>query len=286
MGRLNTGSRIFGFTVEERRFTAKNTRVPYPESSLRYLRVKIQDGAEGPIEVGGATVSSVTETPAEETSYPSSIMESFENTDARTSGLELDLGSQGLPINRLELRTTAVNFYRAVSLYGSNDRENWQTLPGGAEIYSYQTAKFTGERLQMQFPESTYRYYRLAIEDLDDPPLPVEGVEFSGITRRLLFLAQPGSTYALYYGNEVARTPSYDLERLLPYLDTENPEAASLGPQQANSRYAEPQLPASERYPWLITVAVVAAAVVVAAVLFGVFRQARKALQPPDPAEQ
>jgi hypothetical protein len=102
----------------------------------------------------------------------------------------------------------------------------------------------------------------------------------------VLFLARTGTSYALYYGNEAARAPSYDLARLLPYLDTESPAAATLGPHQANPGYAEPQPPASEQYPWLITVAVAAAAVVVAAILFGVFRQVRKALPPPDPAER
>ena len=91
---------------------------------------------------------------------------------------------------------------------------------------------------------------------------------------------------AICYGNELARAPSYDLARLLRYLDTESPAAATVGAQQANPEYAEPQPPASEQYPWLITVAVAAAAVVVAVILFGVFRQVRKALPPPDSVER
>ena len=279
------GVRIFSFTVEERGFTASDTRVSYPESSLRYLRVKIINDDEDPLEIRGATVSSVREVPAAETTYPAAIIDSYQDAEAHTGIVELGLGSEGLPVDRLILRTPSVNFYREVSVQGSDDRDTWRTLVGGAAVYSYQTPKFAGDSLEVGFPESAFRYFRLVIENLDDPPLPVEEVAFSGVKRTVLFLARPAASYALFYGNEEARAPSYDLARLLPYLDTESPAEASLGPQQANPGYAELQPPASERYPWLITVAVAAAAVVVAAILVGVFRQVRKALPPPDAGE-
>ena len=283
---VQEGSQIFGFTVEERGFTAKDTRVSYPESSHRYLRVSVINNDEAPLEITGAAVSSVRESPASETRYPGPIIGRSEDREALTSIMEMDLGGEGLPINRLILHTSAVNFHRDVSVMGSNDLATWSTLASGVAIYSFRTPKFVGDSLEVAFPESTHRYFRLVIQNRDDPPLTVDEIAFSGIDRKVLFLAQPGTSYALYYGNEAARAPSYDLARLLPYLDTESPAAATFGPQQANPQYAEPQPPASEQYPWLITVAVVAAAVVVAAILFGVFRQVRKALPPPDSAER
>ena len=236
--------------------------------------------------ITGAAVSSVRESPASETRYPGPIIGRSEDREALTSIMEMDLGGEGLPVNRLILHTSAVNFHRDVSVMGSNDLETWSTLASGVAVYSFRTPKFVGDSLEVAFPESTHRYFRLVIQNRDDPPLTVDEIAFSGIDRKVLFLAQPGTSYALYYGNEAARAPSYDLARLLPYLDTESPAAATLGPHQANPGYAEPQPPASEQYPWLITVAVAAAAVVVAAILFGVFRQARKALPPPDSAER
>ncbi len=283
---VQESSQIFDFTVEERGFTAKDTRISYPESSHRYLRVSVINNDEAPLAITGAAVSSVRESPASETRYPGPIIGRSEDREALTSIMEMDLGGEGLPINRLILHTSAVNFHRDVSVMGSNDLETWSTLASGVAIYSFRTAKFVGDSLEVAFPESTHRYFRLVIQNRDDPPLTVDEIAFSGIDRKVLFLAQPGTSYALYYGNEAARAPSYDLARLLPYLDTESPAAATFGPQQANPEYAGPQPPASEQYPWLITVAVAAAAVVVAAILFGVFRQVRKALPPPDSAER
>ena len=281
---LEEGTEIFDFTVKERGFNATNTEVAYPESSLRYLRVNIINGGERPLNISGATVSSVQYQPAVETAYPAEIIGRTEDADARTSVTEFDLGSEGLPTNRVSLRTSSVNFHRTASVEGSNDRQTWMPLSGDVDLYSYRTAKFVGDSLDIAYGEATSRYLRLVIQNRDDPPLTVEGIDVSGIARRVLFKGQPGAVYALYYGNSEAGAPAYDLERLLPYLDTENPIAATLGPQQDNPQFAGPQTPASEGYPWLIPAGVAVAAVVLAAILFGIFRQVRKVLPPPDPA--
>ena len=78
--------------------------------------------------------------------------------------------------------------------------------------------------------------------------------------------------------------PSYELERILPFLETDNLPVGALGPQADNLGFKveEERLPFSERYAWLITVAVVVAALGVALLLFGVVRKAKKVLPPPS----
>ena len=137
----------------------------------------------------------------------------------------------------------------------------------------------------MNYPESRHRYYRVTVQNRDNPPLPLEGITLLGVERKVIFQAQPGGNYALYYGNPDALRPSYDLERALPYYETAGLPAATLGAQQANPAFAAPEpptLPWTERYPWLVPAAVSAAGVVVAVLLFGVVRQAKKVLPPPD----
>lgn len=96
--------------------------------------------------------------------------------------------------------------------------------------------------------------------------------------------ARPGAGYTLYYGNTFARAPSYELARLVPYLETDNLPQAQLGPQRADppAPAPKPAKPAaSEGLPWLIPSAVALAGVVVALLLYGVLRQAKKFLPPP-----
>jgi len=277
---LQESTQIFDFTPEEREFTAGNTAVRYPESTVRYLRVIIVNGPDEPLNVTGASVFSFEEKEPRQDRYPSAIVERSDDTGDGRSISVIDLGSEGFPSSRLIIQTPDVNFYREVTLDGSNDQIGWVRLTGVGTVYAYDTPKFVGSRLAVDYPESTYRYLRLAIANEDNPPLMVANVRVFGVARRLLFTASPGTSYNLFYGNPDARAPSYDLDRILPYLETEGLPQGVLDRQQENPSFMAPQRPMSERYPWLFPVAVGGAAVVVAILLFGVLRRARSLLPP------
>jgi hypothetical protein len=273
---------VYDFSVKERNFTTRNTSLRYPESTARYLRVKIADNGEGPLEITGATVFFVTETPAQEIPWPSSILDISRDASLRTTRVEVDLGTPGLPSYRLAISVPDVNFYREVSLESSPDRQNWSTIMRGADIYDFDTAKFVGSNLSITYPETTHQYLRLVIHDEDSPPLSVQGVSVWGVSRRLVFAADLQQSYQLYYGNAEARPPSYDIERTFPYLATEALPEAKLSPQANNPTFVEEKPPLSERFPWLLPTVVVAAVIVVALLLMSIFRQVRKALPPPN----
>ncbi len=294
---LRDGVEIFDFTVRERDFNARNTEVDYPDSTARYLRVRVINNDEAPLRISGANISLVEERPADIVAYDAEITSIAENAEDNVTVVEVDLGSANVPTNRLTLHTSSVNFYREVSVEGSADglppfprhsREGgnpgrgraWVPVSSGFEIYAYDTAKFAGRQLDLSYSETTYRYMRLTIHNEDNPPLSIDGVEAQGLVRRVLFLAQPGETYSLYYGNPNAGPVSYDLATLLPYLDTDSPIPGNLGAQMDNPGFAVPQPPFSERFPWLVPVGVAAAAAVMALLLFGFFKQARKSLPP------
>ena len=284
---LREDGTIFDFTVVERNFTARDTSVEYPESFRRFLRVSIRSGGEQPLDVAGALVASTLDEPAAESFYATVIGSRTDDAESGASTLHLDLGAPGTPTHRLVVQTAAVNFHRELSVAGSNDQTNWTPLAGGVAIYAFETPKFTGHNLEISYPESAFRYLRVIIENRDDPPLPVAGVSAVGLARKLIFEAEPGAEYSLYYGNAEARPAAYDFARVLSYLDTDDLPAANLGPQAANPHFvlpeplAPPEPPASERYPWIITVAVIAAAIAVGGLLFGFIKQAKKSLPPP-----
>ena len=280
---IQEGTEIYDFTVRERNFNVRNTRISYPESAARYLRVQVVNGEEGPLKVTGAGAARTKYYPPGETAYRPPIVSHTEDVDTQSSVLILDSGSQRIPVTRLSFQTEAVNFHRDVIIEVSNDQENWQ-WQGEAAVYSYATPKFVGSRLEVNYPESRHRYYRVTVQNRDNPPLPLEGITLLGVERKVIFQAQPGGT-----------TPSITATRMpcahlttwsgLPYYETAGLPAATLGAQQANPAFAAPEpptLPRTERYPWLVPAAVSAAGVVVAVLLFGVVRQAKKVLPPPD----
>lgn len=277
---VQEGEEIYDFTSSDQEFRVHHTSVKYPRSAARYLRVIVLDGGEAPLKITGATVFQAEEVAAREREYLP-VSASSSRDEAGTSYHELDMGARGVPLSRLSFQSHTPNFYRGAGILGSDDREEWQWL-GGTHIYSFDTPKFDGSLLELEFKESRHRYYRLEVDDADNAALHLTGFTLHGADRILRFEAQKGTEYALYYGNPVAEAPAYDLQRIVPYLETEGLPVATLGGQRPNAAFTGLDVPVTERLPWLMPAGVALAALVVAALLFGVIRQAKKVLPPPD----
>ncbi len=281
---LQAKGQIYDFTIQERHFTQRYVRVQYPDTTVRYLHVRILNDGEPPLEVTGATAYSSQELPPRETGLAAAIVKREENPVDRKTVMVLDLGSQGFPSSHLSLDIRQENFNRQVSLEGSNDADKWVLLQSAEGIYAYNTPKFVGSKLSIGYPESPYRYYRLTIFNQDDPPLTISSARAHGYLRKLIFAASPSKGYRLYYGNLGARTPSYELERIFPYLVTENLPQAMLASQAGNTFFAvpkEPVKPFTERNAWLLPAAVALAGVLIGLFLANLLRQIRKVLPPP-----
>ena len=139
----------------------------------------------------------------------------------------------------------------------------------------------------MRLGESRYLYYRITIFNEDNPPLPVEEPIASGFARKIIFAAAAGETYRLYYGNSEASAPSYELEKVFPYLVTEDLPVARLGRHEVNPAVdvmpvRPDSVPFTERYPWLLPTVVALAALLVGMFLASLIRQVRGGLRPPD----
>ena len=273
---------VHDFRLTDTEATSRNTSVGYPDSTARYLRVRVLDDGNGPLTITGAHVSATQAEPRREVSWPAAITDISRGEGQQTTLVELDLSASGIPTDRIAVSVDDVNFNRDVTLEASGDGETWRTVEPGAGIFAYDTPRFTGESLSFTYPESTERYLRIVIHDADSPPLTVTGVQVWGAQRRVLFFARPGEAYKAYYGNSDALRPTYDIDRLLTFLDTDGLSVAGLGPQTDNPVYVEQRPPVSERFPWLLPAALVLAGLVVGGILLNVLRQARKALPPAD----
>ena len=285
---LDESGQIFDFTIAERGFTTRDTRVKYPSSTVRYLRVRIVDEDQPPLEVGGAVVFFAQQLPPRETELSATITSRVEDVEGRKTLLFLDLGISGFPANRISVTTSQENFYRQAKLEGSEDNQTWTLLQGTEALYAFNTPKFVGSQLSLSYHESRYRYYRITILNEDDPPLPVSSAQASGFLRKLIFFADPGGSYILYYGSPDAESPSYELEQVFPYLVTEDLPAAGLGAHTANPLFTgpiEPSKPFTERYPWLLPTVVALAALLIGVFLTSLFRQLKGMLPPPPTPE-
>jgi len=274
---------IYDYTDKDAALKARNTTVRYPESTMRYLRVKIINYEEDPLIVSTANVLYEKKTQAQTVSYPASIVELSIDEEHRASRVVADLGSAGLPNNTLTLTISGDNFKRDIGLEGSKDKEKWSVIKTRDVIFSYRTPKFTGSKLAITYPESAYRYLRLTIFNKDDVPLAVKGITASGALRKLVFEAEPSGEYKLFYGNPDARYPEFDIESYFQYLAVENIGQATLGTQALNAFFVEkvpPLPPVSERFPWLFPTVLGIGIVLLAGLLFKLLFSIRKRFPP------
>ncbi len=274
------GAEIYDFTADEGEFNARDTGISYPETAARYLRVRVINGPNRPLDIEGASVFRSVAAPAASTAYTPRVLLAADDGERGIARTVVDLGRQGIPTSRLSFQSRAANFHRQVVIAGSNDGEAWQER-ASAEVYSFDLPEFVGSRLALEYPESSYRYYQLSVHNGDNLPLPMERITLHSVDRRLRFMAEPGGEYRLYYGNPLARQPDYDLAAMVQYMDTGDLPEATLGAGRPNEAFSGFDVPLTERYPWLLPSGIVAAAVAIAGLLFGVFRKAKSLLPPP-----
>lgn len=264
---LKSDGYIFGHIEPRRGFAAKETSLTYPASTFRYLRVRIFSDA--PFPVTGVEVTEQVSASVKEVTF-SPALSSVEDREHQTTEVTLDFGQTGLPTRELTLATGAVNFNRPAELYVSNDNQSWRPL-GSGYLFRVAQPKFSGQNLTINYPETAARYLRISVYNGDDQPISFTGATARGTLRSVVFNANPGASYFLYYGNAGARYPDYDIERLLPYLEVPAQPGATLGAQQVNPVYvapAPPVVPFTERLPWLLPSILVVVALGLLALMF------------------
>lgn len=254
--------------------------VRYSENNARYLRVRILEAGESfqvtDIEVFSSPVA--TTEISEQTGMPFlSSQTPDQNGDNSQTQWTLDLGSESIPLAKFVFETSQPEFYRAVRIRTSTDQKEWQ-FAGGGEIHRYTAGGKTEESLTVQCYESWGpRYWRVDVLNGNDAPLSAVHLSLTMPLRFLLFHPAPGRSYRLIYGNARANSPQYDLARTLQIPAVAAMSHPGMGPEEANSNYADPRA-FTERHPNLLWIAL---GVAVALLGFAAVR----AMRAPVPAE-
>jgi hypothetical protein len=269
---------IYDYTDVKGNFHSQDTTIEFSDSTFAYLKIEISDNEGAPIKIASVEASERVKRIAREVSRTPAFTQT-EDTEHKESVIIADSLQRGIPVAKASLAIGAENFNRAVFIYSGNDGDKWNFL-GQEYIFRYRTPKFSGEKLAVQFRETNDRYLKIVIQNKDDAPLAVTSVQTFAVYREVAFQAEAGKMYRVYYGNKNARAPEYDFEKYFQYLDTASAVTAALSPQKNNEQYiapVEPKKPVSERYPHLLSAALVFAGLIL---LFLVY----KFLKTPPPA--
>ncbi len=248
---------------------ARKTTLSYPLTTFRYLLITISAEGGAPLRVLGATGTFIKETGTEamrkEVRYDA-ILSVVENNDARTTDIVLDREQNGIPAHKLALETPSKDFYRQVKVYTRSDENALWTPEVTDVIFNYSDPLFQGSNLTISMPETRSRFIKIVIINNDNKPITVSRAALFGRARTVVFPYQEKASYRVYYGNQFARAPQYDLAQILAHVKTDNQLAVfALGKESVNSAYREPEKQPplfTERYPYALTALLVVLVVI------------------------
>jgi len=264
--------------------TVKYLGVDYPISTRRYLRVTIfnpPDPGEKPIEITDAEVAIDAAPEPELIKLPVASLKRSEDVKQHATIFNLDLGYRNVPSTAIEFESEDTNFHRRIEVEGRQQIESdpkldpltWSSV-GSGEIHRVAVNGYKSSNMKIDYPETALRYLKITVHHYDDRPIRIDGIKLLSLPRRLVFRAEPGSSYRLFYGNHTATEPRYDLERMIRFIDLGEAQTGSLGPRQG--RIPDRSVESAEEKPgqpaWLIGVLIASAAVL----LWLIFRLAKK----------
>jgi len=247
-------STLYDFTAEG---LGSNFTLKFPPASFPYLHVRFSPGIRPP-QVKHAYISSFSETKA--AWAPAGDCKSVVG-GPKESAFECSL-PDGTPLERLtfELPASAVNFNRTVVVSDEQSRELERSAISRVRI-NRAGQSVVSEDLALDLYPRVGNKIRVAVENGDDPPLPIQQVRALSFQRRVYFDPKGKSVVQLYYGDSKLEPPSYDYAKFFQ----QSPDAvvSQLGPPEANAQFTgrPDERPWSERHPgvlWAVMVAAVA----------------------------
>lgn len=233
---------IFRFQKESRQGTQL---VSYSDNNARYLRVRILDGKQKFFVTGASVVYEAVDPPERAAIVVNAALDS--SAPAGKTVWRIDLGTAALNIKEVQFNVAPAEFSRTVEITTSEDGKDWFPFASG-EIYRFHQENIVREQLTVDVPNYTdRRYWRVAILNGNDAPLPGVTPALYMTPRHIIFEQQPGRSYRLLYGQALAKAPAYDLERR---LDAKMMDAAAPGQlrgEELNSAWSDPR-PWTEKY--------------------------------------
>lgn len=225
-----------------------NTTLTFPPTRSRWIRVRVLDPSAA-FPLTGARVEPAA--PPEPSPARVAIAPERDDTAAHVQSWTF---SAAVPV-----RAIAVSFadggalyQRAVSIATSNDAKDWSAAGDGTIAHFAEG----GAHTTVCFTETTARYVRVTVRNGNDAP--VRRLHPTLLARPHAIVFASGGTRRLVSGNPKADAPTYDLTARLA-VEPWNAADAATGMTASNAGFRDAR-PIGERFPWLVTGALLASA--------------------------
>jgi hypothetical protein len=205
-------------------------------------RVEITQELRRPFRIDGVDLWQTVESDREKKveTFPYDTVSFHVEPDDKNKATRVEVQTRREPLTRLSLVTASRNFSRQAKVLIPVERgvhTDWVEIGHGA-LSLIQFRAYRHAELRVDFPEQRHDRYQLVIENADNPPLEITGVDAQGVGYRVVFLGTEGRTYQVQYGSNTADTPKYDTGAVLGSLQKGfQPVTLKMGPQVTNPEY-------------------------------------------------
>src|SRR5438105_1830809 len=241
---------LYDFTREN---LGANFKLHLPDSRFKFLGVKVSKEVPSS-DVKGATLAHWESEKAAFTAI--SVTPNIEQEHKQTTITWQ--ASQAVPLERIVIATSDVNFRRSVQV---TDEQNRYLASGEVSRIRMMRngQKIESENLTIDIPTAHASGYKIILFNGDDPPLHITSVQPQYITRLVYFDPRGNASAQLYYGDAKLAAPVYDYAKLFQ-ADPQSAQA-TLGDGQHNSQYTTrpDDRPWSDQHPAVLWIALLAA---------------------------
>ena len=194
--------------------------------------------------------------------YP--IIISSINTKKKKTIIELKSASE--PLSELTMSSSSTNFSRQLSLQASNDNKKWFTIArknwSKSNIF-----KKSSNTNKITFLERRYKFYKIIIQNGDNPVLKELTVSANGNIYRLVMLGKQALKLKLYYGNS-APYPQYEIARLLPAMMDFDETKYQLSGEKLNPLFDNSLPKQAVSYKWLFVLTIILISIILIFILY------------------
>ncbi|HUA38239.1 MAG TPA: DUF3999 family protein [Candidatus Sulfopaludibacter sp.] len=225
-------------------YGAANSKISFPPTTTKWLRLTVDDQRSQPVPFTGALVYAATGEAAPVETIPVTITEREENPGE--TRLALDLGAVNLDIASLQFETAEPLFTRQVSIAVpqiSEDAIREQTIGQGVIYRVAIEGQSASENLSLPLENQIRsRELILFIKNGDSPPLALKAVRAERRPIYVLFLARQPGVFYLLTGNARCAAPRYDLAALGMNLKSVPVATIQIPPPADNPDFQPPEV--------------------------------------------
>lgn len=236
----------------------KFSKLAFPDSKYRYYRLCVKSD-EKP-EFIKAHINLCRIVGAEYRDFSIESMDVKENKKQKQTIVDIDLGD-AFPVGFVKVFVqNGFDFYRPLSIRYLTD--SVKTDHGWRHNFTHITSDIltSFENSGIQVPNTVLKKMRLVIDNQNNQPLIIDSIVVKGFNHQLVARFQPETKFSIYYGNDNAFRPRYDIER---FVDNIPENISIIEPGEEVILFKEKALKkplfVNEAWLWLVMVVIILA---------------------------